>query len=268
MAILLLLLAVAWPAAVGGSSSAASISICDADYKFGCSQFGTTTRLVCNNYGDTGGRKLRECFTSEGPDRTNCLDDPAPLMWWAAASTVSTAYTLRSGEGLSPDDDPSTYVPGSLVTITLRVVMPKSPRWSNGAGRFVNATNKFRGLLLYSQDAAGDKVGDWSLPDSSDYDFWHPPGCPNSALHSGAALKRFTNRFSWRAPDPGAGKVTFKALVKRGPANEGEFYRMKDLVLDDAGGAGNAAAIEAGNGATWVLAEELGTSCDSVCARP
>ena len=76
--------------------------------------------------------------------------------------------------------------------------------------------------------------GRWTLPRPPPL----PSGsrlCPQVVLHRGARIKSFTNRFTFLPPAAGAGNLTFRALLKEGPANTGAFYRpAAALVLTEA----------------------------------
>merc|ERR1712086_869707 len=84
---------------------------------------------------------------------------------------------------------------------------------------------KYRGLLLYAKNTAGEKVGSWELPPESKINFHTPPGeCAEKAvMHSGADEKNYHHVFPFRAPDAGTGTITFESLLKVGPANTGYF---------------------------------------------
>lgn len=84
---------------------------------------------------------------------------------------------------------------------------------------------KYRGLLLYAEDSKGKKAGSWELPYEEEQMFHTPPGhCDGKAvMHSGAGIKHYHHAFPFRAPT-GTGTLTFKTLLKSGPANTGAFH--------------------------------------------
>ena len=205
MSFVLLLLVPLLTTIVDASSSAADISICRADSdQLGCSAWDTTTttRRVCPV--NLGSMLLQECYQETVTNRGACLDEPAneTIMSWTAKPVLSSAYSLRSGNGPDTSQDVTEYQPDKWMTITLKTL---------------EYDKKFRGLLLHADNAVNVKVGEWGLPESSDYGFWHPPVCgPRTVLHSGAVIKSFTNHFRFKSPSKGTGKITFKALVKVG----------------------------------------------------
>ena len=180
---------------------------------------------------------MAPCREEQVVNRLECVDQTtSTVMPWAAAPIISDDYTLRSADGPDRRVDPTTYTPGEFLTITVRVVKYRA---------------NYRGLLLHANAASGEKVGEWALPTAADYDYWHPPVCgPKTVLHSGASVKSLTNHFRFRAPPAGTGSITFKALVKTGPANDGAFYRLRDLTLKEAAAA--AAATEEASNGWWV----------------
>ena len=114
---------------------------------------------------------------------------------------------------------------------------------------------------MHAVSANGTSVGHW--PAQHEGLFWSPPlegegghPCWRSLLHSDADEKPYAVHFRFHAPPAGTGSITFRTLIKRGPANGGEFhYPAKDLVLTEA---------EAATG-TWRMAKN-GASCDETCA--
>ena len=104
---------------------------------------------------------------------------------------------------------------------------------------------------MHAVDSTGTTVGTWGLPsDSGDYQFWHPHTCGNQhVLHAAADEKNYLNEFQFKAPKAGTGTITFHALIKRGPANEGWFYYpIQDLVLPRRLPTGKSASLLASRG--------------------
>ena len=145
------------------------------------------------------------------------------------------------------------------------------------------------------------RVGEWiQMQDEANSFFWTPPQCPNNILHTHAEQKHFTERFYYKTPsEPGQGDIEIRgtnlprssihrayffylmhahtraaclALIKRGPANDGEFYFPAAFpVLREVSNDGNSSATNVtgtpGPGSTsgaWFLGEEF-ESCEAVC---
>ena len=198
---LVLLLLAILTTSTHASSSAEHISMCNADSdNIGCASWADTTTRYCP---ETFGSSIREpCYEKTVANRGACLDEPAneTIMSWAAKPVLSNAYTLRSGNGPDASQDVLEYEPDKWMTITLKTL---------------EADKKYRGLLLHADNANNAKVGEWGLSEAQM--FWHPPVCgPRAVLHSGAAVKSFTNHFRFKGPATGTGAITFKALVKVG----------------------------------------------------
>jgi hypothetical protein len=84
---------------------------------------------------------------------------------------------------------------------------------------------KYRGILLHAVDENGVSVGEMRFPRSEKLPKHHSPvECPHAALHTDAELKPFRSVFRFKAPEAGTGKLTFRCLVKTGPANTGDFW--------------------------------------------
>ena len=123
----------------------------------------------------------------------------------------------------------------------------------------------YRGLLLYARSEAGDKVGEWLVPQEEPAIFAVSSSCPGSVMHVTASHKPYEYVFQWRAPAAPVGAVTFEALIKYGDANDGDFFYPNadgPLVLQP----GAALAPEAERGTVWRRAAQ-GESCTAVCAR-
>jgi len=167
-------------------------------------------------------------------------------MWWCKAPQHTDEFTLRTGDA-EKELDVSVYQPGGLVYVHIRA----------------NEEDfKFRGLMLYAVNTKNEKVGGWELPQEDQFSDFHTPegACEGKAvMHSGAEQKNYHNIFAFRAPPAGTGKITFKCLLKSGPANTGAFHwPNKDGPLSL-----REAATEADS--SWLLSQK-GRSCDDTCA--
>ena len=155
-----------------------------------------------------------------------------PGMTLVAPPERSTAYTLRTGDGPDPSNDPKTYVPGELMPLYLRVTRKMIPgKEESGTKIVANETAKYIGLLVYavaSADLNEAKVGGWEVALEGQPTFWTPPdepGCNGRALmHTDPSRKHVLERFLFRAPPAGTGAITFRALIKQGETNKGAFY--------------------------------------------
>ena len=71
----------------------------------------------------------------------------------------------------------------------------------------------------------------------------------------------YTTQFNFKGPPQGTGKITFRTLIKQGPANEGAFYFPKeDLVLNE----GRSSNTQESSG-SWKIGQ-FGQSCLDVCS--
>ena len=180
------------------------------------------------------------------PDGTenllNCTDETPGQMWWAKRPVRSDSYEVRV--------DSSSYDPnGKYIPVHVRVTQYG---W------------KYRGLLLHAVDSTGTTVGGWGLPLSApNYAFWHPPICGEGfVLHGDATEKVLDTTFHYRTPPQGTGTITFRALFKKGPANEGSFhYPKSDPSLNEVV-SGSPTTSTPG----WYLAD-AGQSCTASCAK-
>jgi hypothetical protein len=210
-----------WRAA--GSSSGFGTS-CNAEANMGCSSWdldedGNENRLACND-----------------PDMGE--------MEWASKPVRAPWYTVRTGDFCqfcSNGGDPTSYVPGEVTTIYVRNL---------------DYDMKYRGLVLHANDENNDIVGEWVVPRDSNI-IVHPPcSNPGVLMHQSAELKPTLLTLNWLAPPAGTGTVTFKGLIKEGPANHGAFYYPNmDLVLTEA---------EDSIPNVWVMGQVL-QNCDQVC---
>ena len=153
-----------------------------------------------------------------------------PGMASVAPPERSAVYLLETVDGTS------SYGPGKIVTLELKLTKPRIAS-KEQAGRIVGARNessKYLGLLLYVVDAFERKVGAWEVPLQTPPRFWTPPdpGCAGRALmHAGADYKSYVERFYYRAPGPGAGRLIVRALVKQGETNMAIRERLDPATL-------------------------------------
>lgn len=181
-----------------------------------------------------------------------------PGMDQVKAPARNENYTIRTGDG-DPADDPVTYRPGELMDIHFRTT---------------DIDAKPIGILIYAVEAgtyptkgcptpgcdgfAEFKVGSWEIANGEPYQ----TVCDQQALtHIDAKMKNFHMTFHFRAPEEGTGNIIFRAIVKRGPTNGGEFWwPMKD---------GDLKLYEeydmSSDGISW-LEGDFGESCDKACA--
>jgi hypothetical protein len=166
-------------------------------------------------------------------------------MPWASPPTHTTNFSLS----LLSNGGDGTYNPGAWHTVEL-------------ASTVYDAT--YRGLLLYAQDAAGTKVGEWSMPvdKSRPALFWLSEKCRseggNVVVHMSADVKPRSALFRWKAPAHGTGTITFGALLKSGEANRGAFHWPNAAPLTVRENMLPATGIQ------WKLSA-VGQSCDDVC---
>lgn len=166
-------------------------------------------------------------------------------MWWAKAPKHTDRYKTFASTSPTSTTEAKSYSPGGLLYIHIRATQQNL---------------KYRGLLLYALDKRGNKVGSWELPYEEEQMFHTPPGsCEGKAvMHSGAGLKHYHHVFPFRAPAVGTGRVTFKTLLKSGPANTGAFHwANKDgpLTLNE---------LKKVDAPGWYKAES-GQSCKKAC---
>jgi hypothetical protein len=185
------------------------------------------------------GRNGQYVIEDGKPNRLKCKDASRIMAWVTEPVAKPDWYTLFAG---TDETKPvTTYTPGARVMINLRVKQ---------------YNQQYRGLLMYAHSSVSNvtKVGDWDFVDRTTmFHSW----CPRSVLHSGAELKPYLTQWAFTAPPKGTGTITFRALLKIGVANEGEFYFPNVLTLTEAGVAPSQ---------TWFRAAVQGQSCDEVCA--
>jgi hypothetical protein len=158
------------------------------------------------------------------------------VMKWVKAPVDSSMYLLTAGGA-------ATYRPGGLTPITLTVT---------------DLDFIYIGLLLVAEGVVNTtavNVGQWTILDGDD--FFLPATCKFAAVaHKNANLKAITHTFYWKG-EVGMGTVTFRALIKQGEQNHGNFYRPVNLVLTE------GAPI----GAQTVWKSAPGASCDETCGQ-
>ena len=196
----------------------------------------------------------------------------------------SSTYTLRTADKGLPSNDPTSYIPGELMTLYLRVTARHILGKEDAGRRIVgNETAKYIGLLLYAVDqgdASETKVGDWEPLLEERQKFWRPPDMPGCArkavMHAGPEEKNYLERFYFRAPPVGTGPITFRALVKQGETNKGAFYwpvapasATPDLTPVDGRSNGDLTLTEGSPRAPtpWSYRGSVGETCTQVCAR-
>ena len=207
----------------------------------------------------------------------------------------SDTYTLRTGDGPNWQSDPTSYVPGELLPLYVRVTRPKimGKGYCQIVDKFGGVRDtlercdmgmesaKYIGLLLYAVktgDSSETKVGEWAIPLEEPARFWAPDdiGCDRKAvMHRYAEPKHFLERIVFRAPPAGTGPITFRALIKQGDTNMGAFYWPS---APSSGGSSTLAPSVGRSGGDLVLVEDLtpptrawsyrgqpGESCTTVC---
>lgn len=188
-------------------------------------------------------------WASSFPDQTACdaLDETlgVTVMDWTAPSVRSANYTVRSGDSGDCNSDPTSYTPGEYMEIHVRTLKHR---------------RQFRGFMLYAVDKDENRVGDWDLRYPESELFWKPAGmCQGkSVMHVNGAVKHYHHVFHFLAPPKGTGTITFRALLKRGEANLGEFYwpnAKRDLSL-----------TEGSTRKQYWYRGMAGQSCDEVCS--
>eukprot|EP00462_Mataza_sp_D1_P022678 CAMPEP_0175131328 /NCGR_PEP_ID=MMETSP0087-20121206/6483_1 /TAXON_ID=136419 /ORGANISM="Unknown Unknown, Strain D1" /LENGTH=1426 /DNA_ID=CAMNT_0016413609 /DNA_START=30 /DNA_END=4310 /DNA_ORIENTATION=- len=215
-------------ASVFASSDGKRATICDPDANWGCDP-----------------TKLKQT------PPWKCEDPNKGLMEWVKKPVRTAKYSLRSADGPAAQD-PSTYTPGAENEIHIRVLA---------------FGYKYRGLSVVARNSANKNVGSWKGDD------WFKPiaraaqdpndNCHGAILHTHAALKPYHYVLKFLAPPKGTGKLTFKALIKRGDANTGEFYKpLQDLVLDE--GPESTGKPTPTDGSQW-FQSDAAQSCSAAC---
>ena len=157
---------------------------------------------ICDAHGPFG------CTTwnvgSDGlPNRLSCADSTPGFMDWATRPVHTNKFTLTA--------DTTDYTPdGDTLLLTLTTH---------------DYDLKYRGILLHAVTATGVAVGSMLFPETPNPKHHSPLDvCPHAALHTDAELKPFRAQFRFKAPPKGAGTLTFRCLIKTGPANDGDFW--------------------------------------------
>jgi hypothetical protein len=120
----------------------------------------------------------------------------ASPMGVAQAGNGGYALALAAGAGI-PN---GRYVPGATATLEL------------------SGVTQFKGLLVYAEDAQGNRVGGFTSFNLLDFRVIDTcGGATDSTLtHSSSLLKTLPQTFTWRAPATDVGPVTFRAITLRG----------------------------------------------------
>jgi len=174
------------------------------------------------------------------------LEDEGYKMYWVLPPEHSTRYTVRSGDGSDPSNDPATYIPG---------------QWMNIYVRALDEGKKFTGLVMSAKDTRGMYVGNWQVDPDSSFRYGADPKGAKCVTHRNADLKNYRNVFRFQCPEAGTGDITIYAIVKVGlafPVLDGNFYfpNMKHLSLKE----GPIQTQRWFEGAP-------GRSCDQVCSN-
>ena len=211
------------------SASHGKLSYCNVDGNFGCSSW------------------------TQG-DRLRCADSNPGVMDWAERPVRTDVYKLMTST------TGSVYIPGQYVELALSV-----NRYACNDDEICYDDGwTYRGLLIYAEDADGMRRGRFIFPTESHTSslFHEPPQCSGALTHVNAEPKPLRVRLIYETPDEaGIGPLTFRALVKRGPANDGAFYfpnAAGDLVLDEAGSSGAAQMRQLGSSTE---------ACSEICAE-
>jgi hypothetical protein len=187
--------------------------------------------------------------------RMNCIDAAPGIMPWAGRPQhAPSIYRLSLKNG------GDSYTPGEAVILMLETL---------------NIDFRFRGMVLYAVSGNADpndnstdvmneqRVGSWEVTDDDIYFYVTPSDasedCRNIIMHLAAAEKPYVNYFRFIAPPSGTGTITFRALIKQGNANTGNFYRpnSEDFSLKEG---------SEGDGLVYVRSD-VGQSCSSACSK-
>ena len=210
---------------IADAASSGKVGLCDAHGPFGCSSW----KLDNNNI----------------PDRLQCNDPNAGVMDWVKKPERSDKFTV-----VLEDPAQTSYTSGGSFLPILVKVHDKD--------------FKFRGILLHAVDSGGTSVGEMVFPSSQSDTMFHSPAdyCPHAALHADAELKPYVTLFRFKTPAQGTGTITFRTLIKVGPANMGEFYYPSlDLTL-----AEKKPTTVTDFDVQWYRSE-VGESCGHACMK-
>ena len=181
-------------------------------------------------------------------------------MQLVAAPTRNDNYTFRTADTPYAEraHDPTTYTPGVLNELHLRVM---HPRWKY-IGLLLYAVQAGEGYIDEDENLIETPIGEWDVSSAPD-EFYISPACGARAVtHLNANAKRMHHRFHWRAPT-GLGRVTFRLLLKWGETNGGNFYwpmTAGDLTLDE------GAIVPGANASASAAAAPASVTCDEACA--
>jgi len=195
---------------------------------------------VCDAHANFG------CTIWEENDRLRCIDPNAGIMDWVKAPERTDVFTVTMENG------ESTYTGGGeFLTLTVTVH---------------DKDMKYRGILLHAVDEAGNSVGEMVFPPAEGDNLYHSPHayCPHAALHADAEPKPYITKFRFKSPPVGTGKITFRCLIKVGPANKGEFYlpnkSLGDISLTEIASTLDDYSVQ------WYRSER-GESCGHTCMK-
>lgn len=166
-------------------------------------RLGSGPHPFCFNAEDNIGCDPRDWF--EG-NRLDCRQSTHAQMNWAGKTRYTNMYSL-----VLKDTGKTSYTPGEWITVQLKV------------NRY---PFKYRGLVLHASSSNSNFVGTWRTTGNEDENrmFWMPTANKECIMHAQADLKPLLTEFRFRAPAAGTGTITFKGLIKIGPANDGYFY--------------------------------------------
>ena len=215
-------------------------------------------------------------------------------MTLVAPPTRSSVYTLRTGND-GPDlqvvsntqvsggsTDPTSYVPGELMPLYLKVVQKMIQRMEDAGRPNGWESSAHWPPTIRRQDGRpnrgeGRLVGDTARGAGALLDARRRAGCSGKALmHRYAEPKHFLEIVRFRAPPAGTGAITFRCLIKQGDTNGGAFYyplsKSDTPTLLPAIGRpqGDLVLAEGSPPATplpWIYRGEEGESCTTACAR-
>lgn len=127
-----------------------------------------------------------------------CIASAAAAAPMGAAQSGSGGYALALSAGAGVPA--SQYVPGANATLEL------------------SGTLSFKGLLVYAEDAQGNRVGGFASFNLLQFRLLDGcGGATDSTLtHNSGLFRTLPQTFTWRAPATNVGPITFRAIVLRG----------------------------------------------------
>ncbi|GAB5361989.1 hypothetical protein AAMO2058_000759700, partial [Amorphochlora amoebiformis] len=154
---------------------------------------------ACWNIGDPIGCDPRNFSNPSNP--LTCKEKT--IMNWAGKPAYTNAFELKGPTGKT------SYEPEEWITLVLRVKI---------------YSLKYRGLIILATADDGTMVGEWksAVDVGKSRMFWAPH--KKCIMHAHADPKPLKMTFRYKAPPVGTGRITFKAMIKVGPANDGYFY--------------------------------------------